>query len=63
MLERRRDGRAYAYHPHQTREERAASTMAAALTTVDNRSVALNNFLDQLSAAERAQLRRMLSDR
>ena len=44
VLERRRDGRAYAYHPLQTREERTASTMASALRAVDNRPVVLTAF-------------------
>lgn len=61
ILERRRDGRAYAYHPVQTREERTASTMTSALTAVANRPVVLTEFVGQLSAADRAQLRRMLS--
>ncbi len=61
ILERRRDGRAYAYHPVQTREERTASTMSAALTAVENRPVVLTAFVGQLSAEDRAQLRRMLS--
>lgn len=61
ILERRRDGRAYAYHPVQTREERTASTMSAALTAVENRPVVLTAFVGQLTAEDRAQLRRMLS--
>lgn len=61
ILERRRDGRAYAYHPMQSREERTASTMSAALTAVENRPVVLTEFVGQLSDEDRAQLRRMLS--
>ena len=61
ILERRRDGRAYAYHPVQTREERTASTMSDALKAVANRPVVLTEFVGQLSAEDRAQLRRMLS--
>ena len=61
VLERRRDGRAYAYHPLQTREERTASTMASALRAVDNRPVVLTAFVGELSESERAQLRRMLA--
>lgn len=60
ILERRRDGRAFAYHPLQTREERTASTMTNALRAVDNRPVVLTEFVGQLSAEDRAQLRRML---
>lgn len=61
ILERRRDGRAFAYHPLQTREERTASTMSAALTAVENRPVVLTEFVGQLSHEDRAQLRRMLA--
>ena len=61
VLERRRDGRAFAYHPVQTREERTASTMTSALRAVENRPVVLTEFVGQLSDADRAQLRRMLS--
>ena len=61
VLERRRDGRAFAYHPVQTREERTASTMTSALKAVENRPVVLTEFVGQLSDADRAQLRRMLS--
>ena len=62
VLERRRDGRAFAYHPVQTREERTASTMTSALKAVENRPVVLTEFVGQLSDADRAQLRRMLSE-
>ena len=61
ILERRRDGRAYAYHPMQTREERTASAMSDALKAVANRPVVLTEFVGQLSDEDRAQLRRMLS--
>ncbi len=61
VLERRRDGRAFAYHPLQTREERTASTMASALGAVENRPVVLTQFVGQLSDADRAQLRRTLA--
>ena len=61
VLERRRDGRAYAYHPLQTREQRTASTMAAALQAVENRPVVLTAFVGELSESDRAQLRRMLA--
>lgn len=61
VLERRRDGRAFAYHPVQTREERTASTMTKALNGIDNRPMVLTEFVGQLSDADRAQLRRMLS--
>ena len=63
LLERRRDGRAYAYMPTQSREERAAALMADVLADADNRPAVLTNFLSKLGAADRKQLRRMLGDR
>ena len=63
LLERRRDGRAYAYLPTQSREERAAALMAEALAGAENRPAVLTNFLGKLGAADRVQLRRMLGDR
>ena len=59
-LERVRDGRAYAYRPLQTREEHAASRMAALLVGVGDRPAALGHFLNGLPAADRDQLRRLL---
>jgi predicted transcriptional regulator len=63
LLERRRDGRAFAYLPTQSREERAAAFMADTLEAVANRPMVLANFLSRLGTAERTQLRRILSDR
>lgn len=61
-LERRREGRAYAYHPVQTREERAADRMNELLGDVGDRSAALAHFLDALSPAERTRLRQLLKE-
>jgi predicted transcriptional regulator len=63
LLERRRDGRTFAYHPRQSREERAARLMADALAVGKNRPAVLASFLTRLTPAERAQLRRMLGTR
>jgi predicted transcriptional regulator len=60
LLERQRDGRAYAYHARETREEHAATRMAAVLETSGDRSVALSRFLVAIGPDERDQLRRML---
>ncbi len=60
LVERRRDGRAFAYHPVQTREERAAARMSELLSAAGDRSVALSWFVDNMSTAERARLRRLL---
>jgi len=61
-LERRREGRAYAYHPIQSREERAADRMSELLSDVGDRSAVLAHFLDALAPAERARLRRLLTE-
>ncbi|MDP8959704.1 MAG: BlaI/MecI/CopY family transcriptional regulator [Actinomycetota bacterium] len=60
LLERHRDGRAYAYHPVESREEWAARRMGQLLAAAGNRSQALGHFLQALGAPERAQLRRLL---
>ncbi len=62
-LRRQRDGRAYAYSPVQTREEYAASRMGQVLVGAGDRPKALGFFLKSLAPADRAQLRRLLSDR
>lgn len=60
LLERRKDGRAYAYHPIQTREEWAARRMGELLAIASNRAQALVHFLAEMGAADRDQLRRLL---
>ena len=62
FAERRRDGRAYAYHAVQSREAHAASMMASALTASGNKPAVLTNFVAQLEESQRAQLRRMLAE-
>ena len=62
-LERERDGRAYAYHPIETREEHAAREMGRALAAAGNPSATLGHFLQGMSAKEREQLRRLLARR
>lgn len=62
-VERERDGRAYAYRPLQSREEYAAARMSELLTATRNRPLALTHFVDELSPADRVQLRRMLRGR
>ena len=59
-LERQRDGRAFAYRALHSREEHAADAMAKLLGDVEDRPTALAHFLQSLSAADRAQLRRTL---
>ena len=60
-LERKRSGRAYAYLPLHTRTEHAALRMEEILETAGDRSVALAQFAEQLSASERKNLKGMLA--
>lgn len=62
FAERLRDGRAFAYHPVQSREEHAASVMASTLTAALNTPMVLTNFVEKLDAKQRTQLRRMLAE-
>ena len=62
-LTRRKDGRAYAYRPVQTREEHAAIRMREVLRTTADRPALLSQFVRNLNAKDRAQLLRLLSDR
>ncbi|MEP6658604.1 MAG: BlaI/MecI/CopY family transcriptional regulator [Acidimicrobiales bacterium] len=59
-LERRRDGKAHAYRPVATREDYAAARMGEMLASADRRG-ALTRFVAELSASDRAQLRRALA--
>ncbi len=60
LLERHKDGRAYAYHPTQTREEWTAQRMSELLQIANDRAEALVHFLAEMGAADRDQLRRLL---
>jgi len=61
-LNRERSGRAYAYLPVRTRSEHAAMRMEEILETAGNRSIALAQFAEQLSASERRKLKRILEE-
>src|SRR3546814_20040760 len=63
VLERRKQGKAFAYHPVQGREERTAERMVALLAAAHDPEVALSHFLDGLDATNRGQLRRLLGSR
>ena len=63
VLERRAEGRAYAYHPILGREEQAAERMVALLDSAQDPEVALSHFLAGLDAGRRRQLRRLLRGR
>jgi predicted transcriptional regulator len=61
-LDRRPSGRAYAYHPTQTRDEYAASRMAGLLVTARSRPAALSHFVADLTSADKRQLQRVLDE-
>ena len=63
VVARQRQGRAWTYRPKLGREEQAAERMNALLRDGGDRSVSLARFVDQMSAKERAQLRRLLDGR
>ena len=60
LLERQRDGRAFAYHPVESREEWTARRMEELLAAAGNASEALIHFVKVLDPVERNQLRRIL---
>jgi predicted transcriptional regulator len=60
VVERERDGKAFAYHAVRTREEQAASRMAELLASAHDPVAALSHFVDELATDQRAQLRRVL---
>ena len=62
-LERQRDGRAYAYHPVETRAEHAAGQMGKLLADARDSTAALSHFVRVMTPDERAQLRRLLARR
>lgn len=59
-VERERDGRAFAYHPVQTREQYAAERMRELLAGAGDRAEALVHFVGSIDGTERDQLRRLL---
>jgi predicted transcriptional regulator len=59
-LERRKDGRAFAYHATSTRSEWAADQMDRVLAAASDHKSTLNHFHNRLDEADRTQLRRML---
>jgi predicted transcriptional regulator len=63
MLERVRQGRAFAYRPVRGRNEHAAQRMREILATADDRAAALGHFADDITASEARQLRRALGER
>lgn len=62
-LERRPEGKGFAYRAVQGRDERAAERMVAMLDTARNTDMALTHFLAGLDSQRRRQLRRLLDGR
>jgi predicted transcriptional regulator len=67
LVEREPAGRAFAYRPRVSRDERAAERMNDALTSAGDASLALTHFVESLPADQvhelRAALRRARSNR
>lgn len=62
-LERRPEGKGFAYRAVQGRDERAAERMVAMLDTAQDTDTALTHFLAGLDSQRRRQLRRLLDGR
>ena len=62
-LERRPEGKGFAYRAVQGRDERAAERMVAMLDTARDTDTALTHFLAGLDGQRRRQLRRLLDGR
>jgi predicted transcriptional regulator len=60
LVERHRDGRAYAYSPKLTEAQFAAQRMQAALAKTQDRKAALVSFTDGLPKRDLQLLRRIL---
>lgn len=60
LLEREPAGRAFAYRPRISREERAAARMSDALTSVGDPSLALTHFVESLPPDQVDDLRSAL---
>ncbi len=62
LLEREREptGRAFAYRPRVTREQRAADRMSEALTSAGDHSLALAHFVRSLPPDQMEELRTVL---
>lgn len=63
MVERRQQGRAFAYHPVMSRDYWAAQRMHEFLDTAGDRTVALTHFVSTLNAKQLGQLRKAVDGR
>jgi predicted transcriptional regulator len=61
MVERRPQGRGFAYRPVQTREELVADRMRELLETSEDHGAALAHFLDGMGTGDRRRLRSLLN--
>ena len=62
-VERRREGRGFAYEPVATRDSYAAGRMHEMFDSSQDRSAALSHFVQSLTATDRARLRRVMQRR
>ncbi len=62
ILERKKDGRTFIYAPREGKADTAARRMEELLATTQERDLTLARFLDNLSASDRRDLRRLLED-
>ncbi len=62
-LDRRKEGRSYAYRPKANRAEWTAAQMATLLSSVGDRRAALAHFSQGLNEKDRRQLRQILEER
>ena len=60
IVSRERDGRAFAYAPHDSREEHVAARMREVLAAASDANAALGHFVRDLDTKKRSQLRRLL---
>lgn len=63
IVDRRREGRAFAYRPVATRDEWVAIRMRELLTEAGDSAAALTHFVSGMGSRERGQLRRVVRRR
>jgi predicted transcriptional regulator len=63
LVSRNKVGRAFAYRPTVTEEQRTAARMAELLAATADPQLALSQFVSQLSTSQRAGLRGLLGGR
>jgi predicted transcriptional regulator len=59
-LERQKSGHAFAYHPHETREQFVAQRMEQILEVATDRPAALAHFVEALGEEDRNEIQRRL---